>query len=277
MSLSVDATAGRLLRALDEGTTTSLPSADAAALLGAEAAFTLEQAYGLALELRLRRIARGEQPLGFKIGFTNRSIWPRYGVDLPIWGTVWSSSLRQLASGEAAELERAGLCQPRIEPEVVFGFGADARPGMDARALAGCVAWAAHGFEIVDTHFEGWRFTAADTVADFGLHARLFVGTRLPTGGQLGSLRALAGMQLRLWCDGRLVDEGRATQVLDGPFEALRHLLDVLQATPGAPLPRAGDVVTTGTITDAWPIEAGQHWRSEVHGAPLRALELRVR
>ena len=34
-------------------------------------------AYETALAVRALRVARGEVPRGYKIGFTNRSIWPR--------------------------------------------------------------------------------------------------------------------------------------------------------------------------------------------------------
>jgi len=50
-------------------------------------------AYQTALQVRQLREARGEQPRGFKIGFTNRSIWERYQVFEPIWGTVWNTTL----------------------------------------------------------------------------------------------------------------------------------------------------------------------------------------
>ncbi len=43
-------------------------------------------AYQQALAVRALRIARGEVPRGYKIGFTNRNIWPRYNVFAPIWG-----------------------------------------------------------------------------------------------------------------------------------------------------------------------------------------------
>ncbi|NBO20261.1 MAG: hydratase, partial [Proteobacteria bacterium] len=43
--------------------------------------------------MRALRLARGERGRGFKLGFTNRSIWPIYGVYAPIWGTVYDSTL----------------------------------------------------------------------------------------------------------------------------------------------------------------------------------------
>ena len=57
--------------------------------------FDVVAAYRSALLLRQLRIARGDVPAGFKIGFTNRTIWPRYNVFAPIWGQVWSSRLTQ--------------------------------------------------------------------------------------------------------------------------------------------------------------------------------------
>jgi 2-oxo-3-hexenedioate decarboxylase len=63
--------------------------------------------------------------------------------------------------------------------------------------------------------------------------------------------------------------------VLDGPLHALRHFVLELQRCPGAPTLQAGDVVTTGTWTDAWPVRSGQVWRADFD-APLHGLELRT-
>lgn len=64
-------------------------------------------------------------------------------------------------------LDLAPFVEARIEPEIAFGLRAAPEPGMDERALLDCVAWVAHGFEIVQSLYPGWRFTAADTVAAF--------------------------------------------------------------------------------------------------------------
>ena len=81
----------------------------------------LGEAYERALSVRQLRIRRGEQPRGYKVSFTNRTIWERYGVYAPIWGTVWNTTL-SFCEGEG-ELSLAATCQPRIEPECVFGLG----------------------------------------------------------------------------------------------------------------------------------------------------------
>ena len=260
--------AARLLQAYDAGGLTRLPSAD-------DAAFDMRAAFAAADETRRARIARGEKPLGYKIGFTNRSIWDRYGVHQPIWGPVWDSTTALLGTSTAT-VSLAGLSQPRLEPEVVFAFARAPRAGMGLTELQGCLDWVAHGFEIVHTHFEDWRFTAADTVADFALHGRLRVGPRVPVQDWRTLAEDMAALQVELLCDGKGVDRGQGAVVLDGPLNALRLWVDAMaEFTPDWPI-RPGDVVTTGTITDAWPLLPGQRWQTRLSDARLYALTLKT-
>ena len=48
--------------------------------------FDPAKAYCLTAAVRRLREARGERVVERKIGFTNRLIWPEYGVHAPIWG-----------------------------------------------------------------------------------------------------------------------------------------------------------------------------------------------
>jgi 2-keto-4-pentenoate hydratase len=141
--------AQRLLAAYDAGSLMPLPSTESSA-------FAMDDGFAVADALRQMRIARGEKPVGYKIGFTNRSIWKRYGVHQPIWGPVWDSTAL-LLDGASATVSLKGLSQPRLEPEVVFGFARTPRAGMNLAGLQDCLDWVAHGFEIVHTHCEGWR------------------------------------------------------------------------------------------------------------------------
>lgn len=156
----------QLLQHLDQGRLWAVGVAD----------FTdVAHAYQQALLVRQLRLDRGEQPRGFKIGFTNRNIWPRYNVYGPIWGTVWNTTLT-FCEGHTS-LPLTGLCQPRIEPEAVFGMASSPAVGATLDELFTSIDWVAPGFELVHTHRQDWKFTAADAVADSGLHGRLVVGT----------------------------------------------------------------------------------------------------
>src|SRR5262249_40727956 len=122
--------------------------------------FDLADAYRIAARVRQLRTARGETAIGRKIGFTNRAVWAGYGISGPIWGHVYDSTFRDLAS--AGGVHRLnGLAEPRIEPEIVLHLASAPRADMDDEALLGCVDWIAHGFEIVHSIFPGWAFTAA--------------------------------------------------------------------------------------------------------------------
>ena len=72
---------------------TLLSHYDSAELWPNPTGLDVNAAYQAALAIRKLRIERGEQPRGYKIGFTNQSIWPRYNATAPIWGTVYSSTL----------------------------------------------------------------------------------------------------------------------------------------------------------------------------------------
>lgn len=238
----------------------------------------LAAAYQSALAVRALRQARGERPCGYKIGFTNRTIWPRYNVHAPIWGTVYDGGLRH-CDGEGA-LDLAQTCQPRIEPEIAFGFAVPPPADASLEQLFDSLDWLAPSFEIVQAHVPDWKFaSAAEPVADGGLHARLLLGRRQPVralaanGVALHAL--LAGAELQLLRDGVVVDQGRGADVLDSPLQALLHFVRELARCPGAPRLAAGDVVTTGTWTDAWPVEPGQHWATRIT-APFDALAVRL-
>ncbi len=238
----------------------------------------LAAAYRDALAVRALREARGERPVGFKIGFTNRTIWQRYGVFAPIWGTVWDSTLRHCPDGQATlALER--LCQPRLEPELVFGLRATPPAEPTLEQLFEALDWLATGFEVVQSHAPGWRFGAPETVADGGLHGRLFVGPTQPVRAWADHGAALderlAASRVQLSRDGVPIEQGQGRHVLDGPLHALLHFVHELQRCPGAPALRPGDVVTTGTWTDAWPLAPGQTWLA-AFDAPLASFTLRV-
>ena len=241
----------------------------------AASGFDMAAAYQSALTLRRLRTARGEAPSGYKIGFTNRGIWQRYQVFAPIWGTVYDSTLRH-CDGHGV-LYLAGTCQPRIEPETVFGIKDTPAPHATLEQLFEALDWIAPGFEVVDSHMADWKFKPPDTVADGGLHARLLVGSRRPIDAVAASAAqlhaALAAAEVVLSKGDAEVERGRGAHVLDSPLRALHHFLTELRQCPGAPDLAPGDVVTTGTWTGAWPIKAGERW-SAAFSAPLGRLEV---
>jgi len=244
-----------------------------------EPSFGWNEGYAVAAEIVTLRRARGEAPVGRKIGFTNRNIWSEYGATSPIWAHVYDRTVIHAADG-AATVSLATSAQPRLEPEIAFGLKAPLTPGRDDVAeVLRAIGWYAPSFEIVCCHFPNWKFEPADSAADFSLHWRLIIGT--PVAIREPDVAGLA-IQLRdcrvaLNRDGGLVARGVGANALDHPALALAFLADMLARQPQfAPL-EPGEIVTTGTLTAAMPIKPGETWSSTYDGlAGVTGLTLRL-
>ncbi|MGA9576075.1 MAG: hypothetical protein WBV90_00510 [Terrimicrobiaceae bacterium] len=238
-------------------------------------AFDLDEAYRVTAAIRQMREMRGEMPVGRKIGFTNRTIWAEYNVYGPVWGYVYNRTVHNLAEiGDT--FSRVGLAEPRIEPEIVFKLALAPAAGMDETALLACIDWVAHGFEIAQSIFPGWKFSAPDTVAAFGMHGALLIGPRHSIAAHAEDWsRALSTFEIYLKRDATVVDHGRAKNVLGGPVSALRHLVDILARDQVNPPLAADEIVTTGTLTRALPLSEGETWTTELTGVALDGICVR--
>ena len=236
--------------------------------------FDMESAYVVADELHRARVRAGQVSVGRKIGFTNPAMWPLFNVDAPVWAYVYESTVVQLGCGRQT-CSLGSFFEPKIEPEIIFQFKEAPPVAGDAQAILRCVDWISHGFEIVQCHFPGWQFRAPDTVADLALHATLLVGRRLIV-DELGSNLAeqLAQFSVELSCNAACREIGRGFNVLGSPLLALAHLTKVLASQPDSLPIQAGEIVTTGTITQAYSIQVGEVWTTTVQGIELPGLSI---
>jgi 2-oxo-3-hexenedioate decarboxylase len=74
--------------------------------------------------------------------------------------------------------------------------------------------------------------------------------------------------------NGARVDRRGASNVLDGPLIALRHLAETLAQDPHSPPLAAGEIVTTGTLTRAFPVAPGEEWTTELTDIPLEGARI---
>jgi 2-keto-4-pentenoate hydratase len=235
---------------------------------------TLAQAYRVTPLLRAAFEARGEKITGRKIGFTNREMWKVYGVQSPIWGYATNRTTYEIASTKFMRVK--DFTEPRIEPEIMFGLKAPPLPDMNEAALLDCIEWVTLGYEIVQSIFPGWKFAAADTVAANGVHGALMIGPRHPIARRKTEWqRELATFGVELYCNGNLSQRGGGALVLDSPLLALRHLIELLANDSHNPPLRAGEVISTGTLTLAMPVSAGETWTTKAMGIPLEEITLR--
>ncbi len=233
--------AERILAARREGRT--LPAASATRPL------RLEDAYRVQARMSAARLAAGEHPAGWKLGYTSRVMRAQMGVDAPNYGPLTDAML--LADDAAVP---GSALQPRVEPEValVLGPAADDLAALSAEAggrpplgaVAAAVAEARAAIEVVDSVWTGYRFTLEDNTADSSSAAWVVLGPVLPV-----PAAALDQVAVSLEAEGSPVLTGSGADADGHPLNALGWLAAQLHSR-GARL-RAGDVVITGGLTRA--------------------------
>lgn len=231
-------------------------------------------AYAIALEVYTRRVRRGERPVGRKIGFTNRSIWGEYRVSAPIWGHVYDSTVHY--TRDEAQLAVGHLLQPRIEAEIQLHFDRTPPVTRDEHAILESIDWIAQGFEIVQCPFPDWNFAAVDTIAAYGVHGALVIGTPVPVSEIGNCAEKLRRFQVVLSRDGVQQARGVGANVLGSPLLAFAHLAEVLSLQSRFPPVQAGEIVSTGTLTGLLPVSAGEEWSTTTSGIDLPGMSISI-
>lgn len=234
--------------------------------------FDIHSAYSVARLIHEKKLRDGAVSVGRKIGFTNPAMWERYNVNEPIWAHIYDTTVVHL-SANRKDISLNRFTEPKIEPEIVFHFRSAPPAHGGISEIIECIDWISHGFEIVQSHFPGWKFQAPDTVADSCLHGILLVGE--PIGfKELGKdlISILENLSVYLFCNGSISEIGKGSNVLGNPLSAVAHLLEVLARQPDSQSIQAGEIVTTGTITTARSIHAGETWWTELDGIQLPGL-----
>ena len=120
--------------------------------------FTLDDAYRVTALANELRVAKGYKPVGRKIG----SPIAGCGTNTACARRTGAMSTTARCTILPCRLPLAPYTEPKIEPEIMVGLAAAPSPGMDDAALLSCIAWVAHGFEIVQSIFPGWKFSLPD-------------------------------------------------------------------------------------------------------------------
>ena len=235
-------------------------------------AFTLSDAYAVEAELVRRRLAHGHTPVGRKVGFANKAIWRVLKLDTLVWAHMYDDTVRY-ADGNNTTLPIGRMTSPKIEPEIVFKMASASAE--DAPALEH-VEWLALGFEIIDCVYSDWKFQPADFVAAFGLHAALVVGEPLRVEPSMVPALAdeLAQFKVKLLRNDQLVAEGSGRNSLKSPALCLTELARAIGRQPGVTPLGAGELVSSGTLTESAIIAPGERWTAVVDGLAVPTLTL---
>jgi 2-keto-4-pentenoate hydratase len=122
---------------------------------------TVADAYAVqAAGLALRKVD-GEHVTGGKLGFTSAAMRTAMGVANPNYG--WLTDAMSLHDGTVTA-DR--FIHPKVEPEIAFLLGSDLSGPVTTADVLTATESVAACLEVVDSRYQGFRFTALDNIAD---------------------------------------------------------------------------------------------------------------
>jgi 2-keto-4-pentenoate hydratase len=240
-------------------------------------ALSIADAYDIAKSLDIIRIAEGDRTIGRKLGLCKHQFLHDQNTAYQglIFTTLFSSTVRVLDNPVTIQ-SLVGAREPKLEPLVVFKLAKTPAINATLDELSDCLEWMAHGLEIVVNPYLENSFEVADAIAAFGMHGALLIGEphilSNATRHQLG--HALADASISLSCDERLLGAGYGSNVMLNPLNALWHCHQLINAQSRFPSLHAGEIISSGSWTNPYPIRAGQTWTTAFSGIGLAGLSV---
>jgi len=251
---AADAAAGidvpALARLLDEAARTRVETDPLAPVHG----YDLAQAYRIQRASIALRHARGEQPVGVKLGFTSRAKMIQMGVDSLIWGLLTDAMLYE----EGSVIDLADFIHPRVEPELCFLTSRAIDRPLTLLEAAGYLEGVAPAMEIIDSRYRNFKFNLEDVVADNCSSAGVVVGEFSADLSRLNN----RGVTMRF--NGRPVALGSTGAILGNPLRSVVQASQLASAA-GLVLP-AGSLIMAGAATAAEALAPGLHVSVDIGG-----------
>lgn len=210
----------------------------------------LAAAYEIQARLVDGLLPDGAQAIGYKCACTSEIAQQALAIDRPVFGRLLSHT----TSPSGIELPADRFTHRVIEAEYGIRVGDDVPErdgGHTAESIADHVEAVIPAVEIVDYRYADWSVGALPVAADNAIHGWWIQGEAVTDwrGIDLGD----GAVTVRR--NGEVVTTGSGANVLGHPLNVLAWLADELPRF-GRRL-RAGDLVTTGVVTDVFEADRG--------------------
>jgi 2-keto-4-pentenoate hydratase len=196
----------------------------------------------LQLDVRRERLAAGEQPLGWKVGFGAPTWLEQLGLTAPLVGFMTDAAL--IEPGETVDVSE--WIRSVAEPEIAVHLGADVPGGAGQDQVRAAISGLSTSIELADVEFppEDIEQILAGNI----YHRRLALGAMDPerAGGWIDDLRAVIEV------DGERNAETADLEALTGELIwVVKSVADLLDAA-GERL-RAGEIIIAGSVVPPIP------------------------
>ena len=220
--------------------------------LSTQSSLTVAEAYEIQAASVARRLARGDDLIGAKMGMTNPVLRAHFGLDDAVWGRLTN----QMRVADGGELKLIPQFSPRVEAELVFLLKKPLSGPVSPAEAMSAVEAVAPAIEIIATRFDDLAFTLVDAVADNVSSFGICVGAWNKPDIDISNL----GMVLEI--NGRVAQVGSSAALAGHPARSLAAA-SRLAGEAGVEL-QAGWTILAGSATTPTPIEPGMHIRHVV-------------
>lgn len=212
---------------------------------------TLADAYRIQDALRLLQLGSHTSPAGLKMGFTSRAKMTQMKVRDPINGYLTAAG--RLPAG--GSVRRDDFIFPRVEAEIAVVTSRPLRgPGCTIAQVQAAVDHVLPALELIDSRYPNYGFDLPSVIADNTSAAAFMTGEQGVRCEGL-DLKTLGVVILR---NGEVAATAAGAAVLGSPLNSIALLANML-GKRGREIP-AGTLILTGGITEAVPINAGDHF-----------------
>lgn len=210
----------------------------------------LTAAYAIQALLVDRLLPEGERAIGYKCACTSEIAQQALAIDRPVFGRLLSHT----TSPSGVELPTDRFTHRVIEAEYGIRVGRDvpaADSGHTAESIAEHIDAVIPAIEIVDYRYTDWSLGAPQAAADNAIHGWWIMGEPVSDWRDLD----LGSAPVTVRSNGDEITSGTGANVLGHPLNVLAWLADELPRFGGQL--RAGDLVTTGVVTDVFEADRG--------------------
>ena len=199
------------------------------------------------LARRRARIAAGEVPLGWKVGFGAPAMLEKFGITAPLVGFLMQRAL--IPSGGSASL--VGWVKPVAEPEIAVHIGRDLAGGGDRAAAAAAIAALGPAIELADADLP---FEDPEAILKGNIFQRHVILGERDASRAGGSTAGLTARVFRR--DAEVAQTSDPEAATGNIVDIVRHVADLLAAF-GEKL-SAGDVIIAGSVVPPLLVEADE-------------------
>tara|TARA_Y100000590_G_scaffold384267_1_gene455503 strand:- start:311 stop:1108 length:798 start_codon:yes stop_codon:yes gene_type:complete len=216
---------------------------------------SIKEAYDIQDELAKMYIAADKNTLliGKKIGCTNKAAQAQLNIKDSFFGNIFSNNI----SKSNCIINSEEYFSPFIEPEFSFVMKNEldiSKAPYNSEIVHDSVSAVLPSIELVDSRFEDWTIMGvSNLIADNAVHAHWIYGNEIKNLNDFN----FNDHSVDLFINGKLIDKGNSSNVMDNPFNSLTWLINNL-ALIGKSLPK-NFYISTGTCTPAIPIKKGDN------------------